>query len=178
MIRTMDEPAGPSTAAASESTTPPAAAAAEAANSLDAGSVQPVGVIPASAAATAERCESSCERPCPKPFSSTRESTTETPQKRSSVSPLSRKTIRSPQILLLNSGQERGLSTCTALTHNVLPTRECAERKSRSRETALSKTDVMILRLLLAHNASSAPWSSPLSLQRSIAWQYSLNRAH
>ena len=45
-----------------------------------------------------------------------------------------------------------------------------AERKSRSVETALSKTDVMILRLLLPHNASSAPWSSPPSLQRSIAW--------
>ena len=53
-----------------------------------------------------------------------------------------------------------------------------AERKSRSHETALSKTDMMILRLLLAHNASSAPCSSPPSLQRSIAWQYSLNRAH
>ena len=35
------------------------------------------------------------------------------------------------------------------------------ERKSRSRETAPFKTDVMILRLLLPHNASSAPWSSP-----------------
>jgi len=32
-----------------------------------------------------------------------------------------------------------------------------AERKSRSRETALSKTDVMILRLLLPHDVSSAP---------------------
>ena len=38
------------------------------------------------------------------------------------------------------------------------------ERKSRSHETALSKTNVMILRLLLPHNASSAPWSSPPSL--------------
>ena len=46
-----------------------------------------------------------------------------------------------------------------------------AERKSRSREAALSKTDVMILRLFMPHNhASSAPWSSPPSLQRSIAW--------
>ena len=45
-------------------------------------------------------------------------------------------------------------------------------RKSRSRETALSKTDVMIRRLLLPHNASSAPWSSLPSLQRSIPWQY------
>jgi len=39
-----------------------------------------------------------------------------------------------------------------------------AERKSRSRKTAPSKTDVMILRLLLPHNASSDPWSSPPSL--------------
>ena len=41
----------------------------------------------------------------------------------------------------------------------LLPTHNHAERKSRSRETALSKTDVMILRLLLPHNAPSAPRS-------------------
>ena len=42
-----------------------------------------------------------------------------------------------------------GLSGCLEMDR--------AERESRSRETALSKTDVMILRLHLAHNASSAP---------------------
>jgi len=45
--------------------------------------------------------------------------------------------------------------------------------RSSARETALSKTDMMILRLLLLPITvtSSAPWSSPPSLQRSIAWQ-------
>jgi len=41
---------------------------------------------------------------------------------------------------------------------------EVSDRAERKCETALSKTDVMILRLLLPHSASSAPWSSPPSL--------------
>jgi hypothetical protein len=45
-----------------------------------------------------------------------------------------------------------------------------AERKSRSRETALSKTgSVDSCLLLLPHNAASAPWSSTPSLHRSIS---------
>ena len=43
--------------------------------------------------------------------------------------------------------------------------------RRRSRETALSKTDLVDSWLLLPHNASSAPWSSTPSLHRSIAWQ-------
>ena len=49
----------------------------------------------------------------------------------------------------------------------LLPTHNHAERKSRSRETALSKTDVMILRLLLPHERSfSSSVSSTSSLHR------------
>ena len=46
------------------------------------------------------------------------------------------------------------------------------ERAARARR--LSPKLVMLLRLLLPHNASSAPWSSPPSLQRSIAWHLPL----
>ena len=43
-------------------------------------------------------------------------------------------------------------------------------RAARARRL-FPKTDVMLLRLLCPMNASSAPWSSPPSLQRSIAWK-------
>ena len=57
-------------------------------------------------------------------------------------------------------------SLCPSLTQPVsTPSSQRAERKSRSPRRALSKTDVMILRLLQCPmNASSAPWSSPPSL--------------
>jgi len=42
-----------------------------------------------------------------------------------------------------------------------------AERKSRSRETALSETDLVDSSTYsMPHDASSAPWSSPLSLAK------------
>ena len=43
-------------------------------------------------------------------------------------------------------------------------------RERRSRQTAPSNTDVMLLRPLPTRNASSAPWSAPPSQQCSIAW--------
>ena len=45
----------------------------------------------------------------------------------------------------------RQIITCVPAASPSLPPSERTERKSRSRQTALSKTDVMILRLLLAH---------------------------
>ena len=52
-----------------------------------------------------------------------------------------------------------------------LPTNgESFDASTRPYYGLFSETDVMILCLLLPHNAASAPWFSPPSLQRSIAW--------
>jgi len=56
--------------------------------------------------------------------------------------------------------------------HASLKTLSRAERKSRSRETALSKTDVMILRLLLPHQRFFSSLVRHRRSQRSIAWQW------